>query len=100
MRVERIEVGQDGEAPDEFGDQTEAPQVGGGDGGQQRLGTVFSAGVEADARCGDAAFDVLLDAAEGTSANEEDVARVERDELLFRVLAASLRRDVDFRTFE
>ena len=49
--IERVEVGQDGEAADELGDEPEAPEVCRGD-GDSSVRPAFRAGVEADARCG------------------------------------------------
>ena len=43
---------------------------------------------------------LALDTVKRTSANEEDVFGVDGDHFLFRVLSASVRRDVDNRSFE
>jgi hypothetical protein len=51
-------------------------------------------GAEAERLLADAALDHLLEADEGAAADEEDVGRVDLQELLLRVLAAALRRHV------
>jgi hypothetical protein len=48
--------------------------------------------VEADALVADAALDDLVEAGERAAADEQDVRRVDLDELLVRVLAPALRR--------
>ena len=50
-------------------------------------------GAEADAGLADATLDDLLHAGERAAADEEDVAGVDLNELLVRVLAPTLRRD-------
>src|ERR1700681_1748562 len=57
-------------------------------------------GSETDATLADARFDHLVEAGERTTADEEDVGGVDLDELLVRVLAATLRRDRSGRAFE
>ena len=49
-------------------------------------------GAEADALVADAALDDLVEAGERAAADEQDVRRVDLDELLVRVLAPALRR--------
>src|SRR5260370_35601684 len=49
---------------------------------------------EADLLLADAVFDQPLEAVEGATAYEEDVGGVDLDEVLVRVLASALRRDV------
>ena len=44
--------------------------------------------------------DAPLDSLEGTTADEQDVLRVDMDELLIRMLAASFRLDIDDIAFE
>src|SRR6185503_10887734 len=52
------------------------------------------AAAEADRLLADALLDDLLEAGEGAAADEEDLRRVDLQELLLRMLAAALRRDV------
>ena len=49
-------------------------------------------GAEPDALLADAALDDLLEARERAAADEQDVRRVDLDELLMRMLAPALRR--------
>src|SRR5204863_9749786 len=49
-------------------------------------------GAEADRALADALADDLVETGERAAADEEDVRRVDREELLVRVLAAALRR--------
>src|SRR5439155_25460791 len=51
-------------------------------------------GLEAERFLADAAFDLLVEADEGPAADEEDVRRVDLEELLVGMLAAALRRHV------
>ena len=55
---------------------------------------------EAERLLADAPFDDLVEADEGPAADEEDVGRVDLEELLVRVLAAPLRRDVRDRALQ
>ena len=48
----------------------------------------------------DALLDHLVEIGEGTAADEEDVGRVDRQELLVRVLAPALRRHAGASSFE
>ena len=57
-------------------------------------------GLEADSLLPDPAFDDFLDALERSSADEEDVRRIEGDEFLVRVFPAAARRDVCDGAFE
>ena len=57
-------------------------------------------GAEADGVLADPARDDLVEPREGAAADEEDVRRVDREELLVRVLAAALRRHRGDRPFE
>ena len=57
-------------------------------------------GAEAERLLADAALDDLIEADEGAAADEEDVGRVDLQEVLLRVLAAALRRDVGDRAFD
>ena len=87
----------DGETTDELGDEPELQEVFRQHVGEQaaeRLVIVAAAdvGTEADAALADARFDHLVEAGERTTADEQDVGGVDLDELLVRVLAATLRR--------
>ena len=44
--------------------------------------------------------DTTLDSLEGTAADEQDVLGIDMNELLLRMLAASLRRDIDDTSFQ
>src|SRR5204863_7396858 len=57
-------------------------------------------GAEADLVLADPLPDDLLEAGERSAADEEDVRRVDREELLVRVLTAALRRDARNRSLE
>ena len=57
-------------------------------------------GLEAERLLAGAPLDDLLEADERAAADEEDVRRVDLEELLVRVLAAALRRHVGHRAFQ
>ena len=57
-------------------------------------------GLEAERFLADAALDHLVEADERAAADEEDVRRVDLEELLVRMLAAALRRHVGDRAFQ
>ena len=57
-------------------------------------------GLEAERLLADAPLDHPIEADEGAAADEQDVGRVDLEELLVRVLAAALGRDVGDRAFE
>ena len=57
-------------------------------------------GLEAERLLADAPLDQLVETDERAAADEEDVGRVDLEELLVRVLAAALRRHVGDRAFE
>ncbi len=83
------------QAADELGDEAELDQVLGQDVAQDLTVVAVLAvhlGPEADPALADAALDQLVEAGEGPAADEEDVGRVDLDELLVRVLAPALRR--------
>jgi hypothetical protein len=86
----------DGQAPDELGDEAERDEVLRHDLAQElrALARVARAhlGGEAHGVLADPALDDLVEARERTAADEEDVRRVDREELLVRVLAPTLRR--------
>src|SRR5690606_33957294 len=57
-------------------------------------------GAEAEARLPEPPLDDLIEADEGAAADEQDVARVHLQEILLRMLAPPLRRDVGDRAFD
>ena len=65
-----------------------------------RVAQRLDVGLEAERLLADAALDLLVEADEGAAADEQDVGRVDLEELLVRVLAAALRRHVGDRAFE
>ena len=80
-----------GQAADEFGDEAELDEVFGQHVAQDLA--VFAVlamhlGPEPDATLADAALDELVQPGEGTAADEQDVRRVDLDELLVGVFAA------------
>ena len=85
----------DGQAADELGDQAELDQVLGEHVAQDLAVVAVLAvhlGAEPDAALADAALDQLVQTGERATADEEDVRRVDLDELLVRVLAPALGR--------
>ena len=95
--VEVVHVGDDRQTPDELGDQPVLQQVLGQhvleDVADVLLFHLADVGTEADALAADAVLDDLLEAGECTTTDEQDVRRVDLDELLVRVLAPTLRRN-------
>src|SRR5207342_2016825 len=57
-------------------------------------------GLEAERLLADPAVDLLVEADERAAADEQDVGRVDLEELLVRMLASALRRDVGDRALE
>src|SRR6266508_1337840 len=94
--LQLVHSGDDRQAPDELGDEPEVEQVFRHHLGEQlrRLGRVLRADLraEADRVLADALADDLVEPREGAAADEEDVRRVDREELLVRMLPAALRR--------
>src|SRR5262245_54386850 len=95
--VELLERRDHRQAADELRDQAELDEVLGLDvleevGALRPLGGHPHLGGKADAAARAPLFDDLLEAGEGAAADEEDVGRVDLQELLLRVLAAALRR--------
>ena len=87
----------DRQPADELGDETELQQVLGQHVAEQLALVLLVAGARISARkpmplLADAALDDLVEAGEGTTADEQDVRGVDLDELLVRVLAPALRR--------
>ena len=85
-----------GQAADELGDEAELEQVLGQHLAEEVAEVLLvgaaDVGAEADALAADAALDDLLEAGEGTAADEQDVGGVDLDELLVGVLAPPLGR--------
>ena len=65
-----------------------------------RLDSRLDVGLEAERLLADAPLDLLVEADERAAADEQDVGRVDLEELLVRVLAPALRRHVGDRAFE
>src|SRR4029079_12563816 len=102
--VQLVEGADDRQAAHEFRDQAVLDQVFGLE-RFERLPDVpvaerLDVGLEAERLLADAALDRLVEAHERAAADEQDVRRVDLEELLVRVLPAALRRDVGDRAFE
>ena len=97
VRGQRRERDDHRQPADELGDQPELEQVLGHQllEDPAALGLVDRRlGAEADRPPADPLLDDLLEAVEGAAADEQDVRRVDLDEVLVGMLAAALRRDV------
>src|SRR3954462_1342756 len=101
---ELVDGAHDGEAADELGDEPVVDEVLG-----QRvlehltrvaLDARLDRRAEADALVADAPFDDLVEVGEGPAADEQDVRRVDREELLVGVLGPALRRHAGGRPLE
>src|SRR6202043_3046399 len=94
----------DRQTSDEFRDQPEFEQIFGHQLLQQPADLLllarFGHRAEAERVRSDARFDDLLEAVKSAAADEQDVGRVDLDELLMRMLAPALRRYVGCRPFE
>ena len=92
------------QAAHQFGDQAELDQVLGLDLAEQvgdlLLALAVHGGGEADARLLGAVLDDLFQPVEGAAADEQDVGRVDLQEILVRVLAPALRRHAGHRAFD
>src|SRR5262249_27967571 len=93
-----VEIGHgtdDRKAADEFRDEPELEEILGRQLTEELtevlVGAAVNVGAEADALAADARLDDLLNAGERAAADEEDVRGVDLDELLVRMLAATLR---------
>ena len=102
--VELVQRADDRQPADELGDQAVLDQIFGLDLFERRADVAaahrLDLGLEAQRLLADAALDLLVEADERAAADEQDVGRVDLEELLVRVLAAALRRDVGDRAFE
>src|SRR5664280_1922509 len=102
--VEVVHRRDDRQAADELGDEAEVEQVLGQRMREDRprvlLGLAHDVGHEAHALAAHATLDDLLEAREGSAANEQDVGRVDGEETLVGVLAPALRRHARHRALE
>src|SRR5690606_23712944 len=104
--VERGEAHDHRQAANELRDEAEFEQVVVRDVGQELVlvlvALIAAGGVEAEANvvAGEAALDDLVEAFEGATADEEDVLRVNLQEVLVRMLAAALRGHVRNAAFD
>src|SRR5438552_2306978 len=96
LAPELVHGGHDRQPADELRDQAEVEEILRHHLGEQLRGfdVVLRAdvGAEPEGVLADAARDDLVHPGEGAAADEEDVRRVDREELLVRVLASALRR--------
>src|SRR4029077_17665550 len=95
--VQRLERDNDGKPADKLGDEAVPQEIVGHDLLEDRRGllcVVTERGAEAHRLLPDARLDDLLETFERAAADEEDVRRVDLNEVLVRVLAAALRRHV------
>ena len=92
-----VEVIQPGDAADELGNHAKLVQVLGHDLLHELVlvlvDVLAKLGVEANALLANAVGNNLVEAHEGTTADEQDVGGVDVDELLLGVLASALRGD-------
>src|SRR5215831_7238918 len=102
--VEFMQRADDGEAPDEFGDEAVLDQIFGLDLLERRadvaVGDRLHVSLEAERLLSGTTLDLLLESHERAAADEEDVGRVDLEELLVRMLPAALRRNVGDGAFE
>src|SRR6185369_373441 len=102
--VEIVQRGDDGQAADELRDEAVLQQVLGLDHGQQvadpPLLAALDLGAEAHARASHPRLDDLVQPDERAAADEQHARGIDLDELLVRVLAAALRRNVGDRALE
>ena len=95
LLVELVQRRHDRQAADELGDEAELEQVLRLDLAEQIAELVLlldlDVGAEAERVLPDAPLDDLVEPDEGAAADEEDVGRVDLQEILLRVLAAALR---------
>lgn len=102
--LQRVKGDDDGETADEFGDEAEFQEVFRLD-LLEELVHVFifcflDIGAEAHDAFGETAVDDFIEASEGAAADEEDVAGVDLDHFLIRMLASALRRHVRHGAFQ
>src|SRR5690606_4136699 len=96
--VELVQGRDHRQSADELGDEPELEEIFGLRAREQlaelELLLRLDVGAEAQGLLADAALDELLEPHEGAAADEQDVLRVDLEEILLRVLSAPLRRDV------
>ena len=102
--VELVQRADDRQPADELGDQAVLDQILRLELLERRADVAAAqrlhVGLEAERLLADAPLDLLVEADERAAADEQDVGRVDLEELLVRVLAAALRRHVGDRAFE
>src|SRR4051794_24888133 len=96
VALQLVDCAQHRQAADELRDQPEVQEVLRHDAGEQlgalRVALRRDLAAEADGVLADALRDDLVEAGERAAADEEDVRRVDREELLVRMLPPALRR--------
>src|SRR3954469_13995445 len=101
---ELVHGAHDRQTADELRDQAVVDEVLGQALGEQVAGVLVGLGLdrgaEPDALVADAPLDDLVEVRERAAADEQDVRRVDRQELLVGMLAAALRRDAGGRPLE
>src|SRR5262249_12682716 len=104
LLVELIERRDHRQAADELGNHAELEQIFGQDVGEQlaefSLVAALDVGAKTHRLSRHAPANELLDAAKSAAADEQDVRRVDLNELLLRVLAPALGRDIGHRAFD
>src|SRR5688572_4729333 len=102
--VEVVQGGDDGQPAHELRDEAVAQEILGLDHRQQvphaAILVALDLGAEAHARASHPRLDVLVEADEGAAADEEDVRGIDLNELLMRMLASALRRNIRDGAFE
>lgn len=102
--VELVERGDDGQATDEFRDQTELEQVFGlhlrEHIAELELFLRFDVGTETQGVLADATLNDVVEADEGSAADEENVGRIDLQEILLRMFTTTLRRNVGDGAFD
>ena len=104
LAVQLLQTGHHRQAADQFGDQAVLHEILRLDQREELLALfahrVFLGAGEAERVAPDPAFDDLFEPLERAAADEQDVARVDLEVLLLRVLAPALRRHVGHRALE
>src|SRR3569832_323614 len=93
----------DGQASDKLRNQSETEQIFRLHSGEcfgETMRASLHFGMEAERLVAQSSLDHFLESDESATTNEENVSRVDREELLVRVLATTLRRNVRNRAFE
>ena len=102
--AQSLQRGDDRQTADQLGDDSEFQKIVRLDQLEELADVVVALaldrGVEADGGGIGALLDDLVEPVERAAADEEDVGRIDLDELLLRVLASALRRDVGDRTLD